>query len=113
MMKPATQIERVIIATVLLGSINSQEAEKRPIRARHLNSVISELSNNYGIYFDRVREKHYGFMGEPCYLVRYSILESAKPHAQALIDQFRSRRKATPINWVNVSHQDLNSLLLN
>jgi len=44
MTKPATQIERVVLATIIVGSLNSQEAEQRPIRARHLNSVVSDLA---------------------------------------------------------------------
>lgn len=112
MTKPATQIERVVLATIIVGSLNSQEAEQRPIRARHLNSVVSDLAHIHGLEFERVREKHRGYMGEPCYLIRYSIVESSKPKAKTLVDLWRSKRNAQPIDWGNVTKTQLQNVIL-
>jgi hypothetical protein len=97
--KPPKQIERVLFGLLYETSLNCQEAEKLPIKARHLNSVISELAHTHGLEINREREKVNGYQGECCYLIRYSIYQHHHCKARDLIDQWRAKRNAQPIAW--------------
>ncbi|MCC5853897.1 MAG: hypothetical protein JJU30_13745 [Alkalimonas sp.] len=100
--KPPTQIERVLLALLHHGSLTCQEAEKPPIRARHLNSVISELANSHRLEIDREQEKAKGYQGESCYLKRYSIPQHQQAKARQLVDHWRLKRSAPPIAWLKL-----------
>lgn len=109
--KPATQKERVLLALLHQNSLNCQEAEKHPVRARHLNSVISELTHYDLVQIHREREKSKGYLGEPCYLIRYSICVNQLAQAQQLVDQWRKKRNATQIEWQRFRAIPLETLL--
>ncbi len=109
--KPAPQIERVLLALLYNGSLNCQEAEKFPIKARHLNSVISELANYHGLEIDRVREVATGYQGEHCNLIRYRVYHHQQAKAWQLIEQWRLKRRASPIAWPTLRTVSLEQLL--
>ncbi|MCC5451688.1 hypothetical protein LMJ53_08110 [Rheinheimera sp. UJ51] len=96
------QIERVLFGLLYKTSLNCQEAEKLPIKARHLNSVISELTHTHGLEINREREKVKGYQGESCYLMRYSVCSHHHSKARELIDQWRAKRNAKPIAWLKL-----------
>lgn len=105
--KPASQIERVLLALLYNGSINCQEAERQPIKARHLNSVISELANRHQLEVARQREQVKGYQGATCHLTRYSLPTAQTDRAQAMVNQLRARRKAPPVNWERLNSHSL------
>lgn len=109
--RPATQIERVLLALLYQGSLNCQEAEKMPIKARHLNSVISELANYHGLEIDREREVATGYQGEVCHLIRYKLHPHQIEKAQLLVDRWRIKRHAQSINWPALTSIALERLL--
>lgn len=109
--KPASQIERVLLALLYNGSINCQEAEHQPIKARHLNSVISELANRHQLEVGRQREQVKGYQGTACHLTRYSLPTAQTDRAQAMVNQLRARRNAPPINWRQLTSHTLNQYL--
>ena len=109
--KPATQLERVLLALLYEQSLNCQEAEKPPVKARHLNSVISELAHYHGLEIHREREKAPGYHGESCYLIRYSVYPHQQAKAQQLIDQWRAKRNAPQITWPNLRATSLEKLI--
>lgn len=109
--KPATQLERVLLALLYLGSLNCQEAEKFPVKARHLNSVISELAHCHGLEIHREREKALGYHGESCYLIRYSVYPHQQAKARQLIDQWRAKRNTPQIAWLSLRATSLEKLL--
>lgn len=109
--KPPKQIERVLFGLLYRTSLNCQEAEKLPIKARHLNSVISELAHTHGLEIHREREKVNGYQGESCYLIRYSIYQHHHSKARELIDQWRAKRSAKPIAWLKLRATPLESHL--
>jgi len=109
--KPATQQERVLLALLHQQSLNCQEAEKAPVNARHLNSVISELSNCHLLNIQREREKVNGYCGKPCYLIRYSVCSGEQLKAQQLIEQWRTKRNAPQITWQKLREIPLSNLL--
>ncbi|MDP5131375.1 MAG: hypothetical protein NWQ54_10865 [Paraglaciecola sp.] len=109
--KPATQLERVLLALLYNESLNCQEAEKYPIKARHLNSVISELAHYHGLEINRQREKAPGYHGEICYLIRYSVYPHQQAKARQLIDQWRAKRNAAQIAWLNLKAASLDKHL--
>lgn len=98
--KPATQLERVLLALLYHGSLNCQEAEQLPVKARHLNSVISELAHSHRLDIHRNREKAPGYLGETCHLIRYSVDQHQQAKARHLVDQWRLKRQAVPIAWI-------------
>lgn len=100
--KPPKQIERVLFGLLYETSLNCQEAEKLPIKARHLNSVISDLTHLHGLEIHREREKVSGYQGESCYLIRYSICQHHHGKARELVDQWRAKRQAQPIAWLKL-----------
>ncbi|WP_052074446.1 hypothetical protein [Shewanella mangrovi] len=97
--KPAYQQERVLLAMMYTGSITAQEAERAPIYARHLNSVVSELSNRMTLTVLRQPEKVRGYAKQVCTLNRYRLAEDQLDKAKLLIDHWRSKRGADPIYW--------------
>ncbi|MBZ9612566.1 hypothetical protein [Rheinheimera maricola] len=109
--KPASQIERVLLALLYNGSLNCQEAEHPPVNARHLNSVISELSNRHDLEVDREREQVKGYCGVNCYLTRYRLPFDQLISAKAMVNQLRARRKAAPVNWEKLCSTPLEKLL--
>lgn len=109
--KPATQLERVMLALLYCGSLTCQEAEQAPIKARHLNSVISDLTHSYNLEIQREREKAPGYLGETCHLIRYSVYQHQQAKARQIIDQWRARRNAKPIDWVTLRSISLEKLL--
>lgn len=109
--KPATQLERVLLALLYEQSLNCQEAEKFPVKARHLNSVISELAHYHGLEIHREREKAPGYHGESCYLIRYSVYPHQQAKARQLIDQWRAKRNAPQIAWLSLRATSLEKLL--
>ena len=100
--KPATQLERVLLGLLFSGSMTCQEAEKPPVKARHLNSVISDLAHSYNLEIRREREKAPGYLGEACHLIRYSIYQDQQAKARQIIDQWRVKRNAQPIAWITL-----------
>lgn len=109
--KPATQLERVLLALLYHKSLNCQEAEKTPVNARHLNSVISELANCHLLNIQREREKVNGYCGKPCYLIRYSVCSEEQLKAQQLVEQWRTKRDAPQIAWHKLREIPLSNLL--
>lgn len=109
--KAPTQLERVLLGLLYETSLNCQEAEKLPIKARHLNSVISELTHTHGLEIQREREKRKGYQGESCYLIRYSVYQHHHGKARDLVDQWRAKRKAQPIVWIKLRTAPLEKLL--
>jgi hypothetical protein len=107
--KPAYQQERVLLAMVYSGSITAQEAEKPPIYARHLNSVISELSNRMTLTVLRKPEKVRGYAKQICTLNRYQLADDQLDKAKWLIDHWRARRGASPIYWSELTRLPLAS----
>lgn len=88
-----------MIAMLYHGSINAQEAERRPIHARHLNSVVSTFANDYRLQINRTPERVFGYARSPLMLHRYQLLESEREQAQQLVDSWRKRRGAAAIHW--------------
>lgn len=109
--RPPTQIERVLLALLHYGSLTCQEAERPPIKARHLNSVISELANSHNLTIERIKEKAKGYHGEPCYLKRYSIPPNDQAKARQMVDQWRAKRGAIPITWHSLRASPLGKYL--
>lgn len=109
--KPATQKERVLLALLYEKSLNSQEAEKHPIKARHLNSVVSELKHRDNLDIQRDRDIATGYNGEICYLIRYSVYWDSQAEAKQLVDLWRAKRRAPPIDWVRLRSTPLEKLI--
>jgi len=99
--KPASQQERVLTALLYFGSLNAQEAERGPVYARHLNSVISSLTNRYNLEITRQPEKTKGYASFDCYLNRYCLADGELDKAQRIVDLWRVRRGVAPITWRN------------
>lgn len=97
--RPPFQVERVATALLWLGSLTCQEAEKAPINARHLNSVMAELRHHHGISWTATPEKAQGYRGEPAHLVRYELTEVGQQQARQQVENWRTRRGAGPIDW--------------
>ncbi|MFV0508308.1 MAG: hypothetical protein ACK5M8_03540 [Shewanella algae] len=97
--KPAYQQERVLLGMMYFGSITAQEAEKSPIYARHLNTVVSELSNRMMLTVLRRPEKVRGYAKQVCTLNRYSLADDQLEKARLLINNWRLKRGAEPIYW--------------
>jgi hypothetical protein len=109
--KPPTQLERVLLALLYHGSLNCQEAEQLPVKARHLNSVVSELTHSHGLNIHRQSEKTRGYLGESCRFVRYSVYPHQQTIARQLVDQWRAKRSAAPIAWKTLQSASLEKLL--
>ena len=54
-----------------------------------LHSTISELYHVNGLEFDRVQHPHQHRHGGMAYFKRYTLKESSKTKAQALLDQYQ------------------------
>ncbi|QSX28583.1 hypothetical protein JYB88_09735 [Shewanella cyperi] len=102
-----TQMERVLTAMLYDSGLNAQLAEKPPIFARHLCSVIGALSHRHHLLINRLSELVRGYANQPVFLNRYWVDESNVLKAQQLIDQWRQRRKAPPIDWPNFKNKPL------
>lgn len=50
-----------------------------------LHSTISDLANNHGLVFNRVREAHRHRNGGTVYFVRYTLMPECRPAAAALL----------------------------
>lgn len=50
-----------------------------------LHSTISDLANNHGLVFNRVREAHRHRNGGTVYFVRYTLMPESRPAAAALL----------------------------
>ncbi|WP_019675885.1 hypothetical protein [Arsukibacterium perlucidum] len=109
--KPASQLERVLLGLLYSGSMTCQEAEKLPVKARHLNSVISDLAHSYNLEILREREKAPGYLGETCHLIRYSVHQHQQAKARQLIDRWRIKRHAVPVVWIALRSVSLEKLL--
>jgi hypothetical protein len=109
--RAASQNERVLLAMLHLGSLNCQEAEKQPIKARHLNSVISELANRHQLQINREREQVPGYCGELCHLIRYSVIPDQIQPAIALLNQWRAKRHAPPVTPETLKTAPLGKML--
>lgn len=98
--KPATKVERVLIALLTRGSLNRVEAEKAPIFDHSLNSTMScEVGRRLGLTFTSTPEKCTGYAGQPARYHRYAFqVESIAP-AQDTVNALRRKRGAEPINW--------------
>ena len=109
--RAASQNERVLVAMIHLGSLNCQEAEKHPIKARHLNSVISELANRHQLQISRKREQVIGYCGELFNLTRYSLASDQTVMAFTLVNRWRTKRKAQPVTRDSLKTEPLTVLL--
>ncbi|MDV7210758.1 hypothetical protein [Azotobacter beijerinckii] len=79
-----TKIAR-ILAYVLMpcNSLNRFEAE---LLGDHcLNSTVAKLANQYGLEFQRQPEKVPNRWGAPCDVIRYSLPESQRQRARAVL----------------------------
>lgn len=56
-----------------------------------LHSTISDLYNNHGVGFERAPEPHQHQGGGTTYFTRYTLLESSREKAQALVDHYEGR----------------------
>ena len=108
-MRPATQQEHVLLAMVYTGSITAQEAERSPIYARHLNSVVSEFANKMGLIMLRTPERVRGYAKQVCILNRYELAVDDINKAKLLINHWRAKRGAEPINWPRLTFTPLAS----
>lgn len=54
-----------------------------------LHSTISELCHTNGLEFDRVQQPHQHRHGGMAYFKRYTLKESSRSAAQALLDQYQ------------------------
>ena len=106
-----SQVERVTVALLWLGSLTCQEAEQYKIRARHLNSVMSELRHNKGISWIATPETVPGFQGEPTRLVRYQLTEQGKEQARQQVEGWRQKRGTTPMDWQQFAAMPLAALM--
>lgn len=97
--RPASQQERVLTAIIYYGSLNAQEAERSPIFARHLNSVISSFANKYGLQFSRTAESVMGYARNKTLLNRYALNHADVEKAQRLVDKWRKRRGGPRLDW--------------
>nr|WP_320136671.1 hypothetical protein [uncultured Amphritea sp.] len=98
--KPPTKLERVLTHLVIQGSINRLEAEKAPVFEHALNSTMSnEIKLRLGLTFTSIPEKTLGYDGLGAIYHRYSLSSSSTEEAKKIINQYRIKRGAQPIQW--------------
>ncbi|MFC4655726.1 hypothetical protein ACFO3I_11975 [Rheinheimera marina] len=106
-----TQNERVLLALLSLGQLTCQQAEKPPINARHLNSVISELANRHHLNVVREKTDATGYGGVSCQLTSYSLPQAELEPGLRLLNNWRTKRKAAPLQLSDIEHEPISSLL--
>lgn len=98
--KPPFKLERVLIYLVEHGSINRLEAEKAPVFDHALNSTMSnEIKQRLGLEFTSIPEKTTGYNGLGAVFNRYAFTEASTAKAKQLINGYRAKRGASPIQW--------------
>lgn len=98
--KPATKIKRVLTYLVTKGSINRLEAEKPPVFDHSLNSTMSnEIKQRLKLEFSSIPEKTIGYDGLGAIYHRYSLTEHSTEAAKRIINDYRTKRGADPIQW--------------
>jgi len=98
--KPAFKLERVLTYLVEHGSINRLEAEKAPVFDHALNSTMSnEIKLRLGLEFSSIPEKTIGYNGLGAIFNRYTLTEESTIKAKKLINEYRAKRGASPIQW--------------
>ena len=98
--KPPTKIERVLTYLVTKDSINRLEAEKAPVFDHALNSTMSnEIKQRLGLIFTSIPEKALGYDGLGSIYHRYALTEDSTAKAKLIINHYRTKRGAKPIQW--------------
>lgn len=107
-----SQVERVTVALLWLGSLTCQEVDRYEfIKARHLNSKMSELRHSKGVSWFATPETVPGFQGVPTRLVRYQLTEQGKEQARKLVEYWRQKRGAPPMDWQQFATMPLADLM--
>ncbi len=98
--KPPYKLERVLTYLVEHGSINRLEAEKAPVFDHALNSTMSnEIKQRLGLDFTSIPEKTNGYNGLGAIFNRYAFTEVSTVKAKQLINEYRAKRGADPVQW--------------
>ena len=97
--KPPKKYERVLMQIVTHGSINRLEAEKKPIFEHTLNSTMSDFKKRMGLCFTSIPEKTTGYNGLGAIYNRYALTDKSTIKAKRLINEYRTRRGASLIQW--------------
>ncbi|WP_271272862.1 hypothetical protein [Aliamphritea hakodatensis] len=104
LIKPPFKIERVLLHLVTKGSINRLEAEKAPVFDHALNSTMSnEVKQRLGLSFTSLPERHSGYQGLSVIYHRYQLTDESADRAKVLINEYRLKRGADPVNWENAA----------
>jgi len=104
--KAPYQVERVVMALLERGSLTCQEAQKAPIFARYLNSVVASLRGDYDVEFIEPREweNAIGYAGESAYLRRYRLREAGARRGIDLVQHWREKRGAEPLTPEHIAY---------
>jgi len=81
--RPISKIARILSVFLTGASFNRFEAER--IGDHCLHSTISDLTNRHGLNFKRQNERVPNHWGKPCTVVRYSLPESERQKALAVM----------------------------
>ena len=102
--KPPFKLERVLTCLVRQGSMNRLEAEKAPVFDHTLNSTMStEIKQRLGLVFTSIPEKTVGYNGLGAIFNRYTLTAQSAIKAKFLINEYRAKRGASPIQWEGVA----------
>ena len=94
------KIERVLMFTVINGSINRLEAEKAPVFDDTISSTMSnEIKLRLGLCFTSILEKTTGYNGLGAIFNRYTLTAESTIKAKQIINEYRAKRGASLIQW--------------
>ena len=102
--KLSFKLEQVLTCLVKQCSMNRLEVKKAPIFDHTLNSTMSaEIKQRLGLVFTSISEKTFGYNGLGAIFNRNTLTAQSAIEAKLLINEYRAKRGAYPIQWKGVA----------